>query len=58
MNNGSGVPPAPVRLHRGSDHLGARQVPQILTTWDKYLAPAVSNGVAPHTFMMIVGRLT
>jgi uncharacterized membrane protein YphA (DoxX/SURF4 family) len=30
---------------------------QVLTNWDKYLAPAVSNtlGVAPHTFMMIVG---
>ena len=29
----------------------------ILTDWDKYLAPAVSNslGVQPHTFMMIVG---
>lgn len=30
---------------------------QLLTNWDKYLAPAVSStlGVAPHTFMMIVG---
>ena len=30
---------------------------QLLTNWDKYLSPAVSNtlGVAPHTFMMIVG---
>jgi uncharacterized membrane protein YphA (DoxX/SURF4 family) len=30
---------------------------QLLTNWDKYLAPAVPNtlGVAPHTFMMIVG---
>jgi len=29
----------------------------ILTNWDKYLAPAVSNtlGMQPHTFMMIVG---
>ena len=29
----------------------------LLTNWDKYLAPAVSNGlgIAPHTFMMIVG---
>ena len=32
---------------------------QVLTNWDKYLAPAVSNtlGVAPHTFMMIVGAI-
>lgn len=32
---------------------------QVLTNWDKYLAPAVSNtlGVAPHTFMMIVGAV-
>ena len=30
---------------------------QLLTNWDKYLAPGISNalGVAPHTFMMIVG---
>lgn len=30
---------------------------QLLTNWDKYLAPAVSNGlgIAPHTFMMGVG---
>lgn len=29
----------------------------LLTNWDKYLAPAVSNllGVQPHSFMMIVG---
>jgi hypothetical protein len=29
----------------------------LLTDWDKYLAPAVSNTlhVQPHTFMMIVG---
>ncbi len=29
----------------------------LLTDWDKYLAPAVSNtlGIQPHTFMMIVG---
>jgi hypothetical protein len=29
----------------------------LLTNWDKYLAPAVGNalGMAPHTFMMIVG---
>jgi hypothetical protein len=32
---------------------------QLLTNWDKYLAPAVPNtlGVAPHTFMMIVGAI-
>ncbi len=32
---------------------------QLLTNWDKYLAPAVSNtlGMAPHTFMMIVGAI-
>ena len=30
---------------------------QLLTNWDKYLAPAVRNGlgIAPHTFMMGVG---
>ena len=30
---------------------------QLLTNWDKYLAPAVpaTLGIAPHTFMMIVG---
>jgi uncharacterized membrane protein YphA (DoxX/SURF4 family) len=30
---------------------------QILTNWDKYVAPAVpaTLGIAPHTFMMIVG---
>jgi uncharacterized membrane protein YphA (DoxX/SURF4 family) len=29
----------------------------LLTNWDKYLAPAVSNslGIAPHTFMVAVG---
>lgn len=29
----------------------------LLTDWDKYLAPVVSNtlGIRPHTFMMIVG---
>jgi len=29
----------------------------LLTNWDKYLAPVVSNtlGIQPHTFMMIVG---
>ncbi len=29
----------------------------LLTNWDKYLAPAVSNslGIAPHTFMIAVG---
>lgn len=29
----------------------------LLTDWDKYLAPSVSHalGVAPHTFMMVVG---
>jgi hypothetical protein len=31
----------------------------LLTNWDKYLAPEVSNtlGIAPHTFMMIVGAI-
>ncbi len=31
----------------------------LLTNWDKYLPPAVSNtvGVAPHTFMMVVGAI-
>ena len=31
----------------------------LLTNWDKYLAPAVPNtlGIAPHTFMMIVGAI-
>ena len=30
---------------------------QLLTNWDKYLAPAVpaTLGIAPHTFMMVVG---
>ena len=30
---------------------------QLLTNWDKYLAPAVpaTLGIAPHTIMMIVG---
>jgi len=30
---------------------------QLLTNWDKYVAPAVpaTPGIAPHTFMMIVG---
>lgn len=29
----------------------------LLTDWDKYLAPGISNalGIAPHTFMMVVG---
>jgi hypothetical protein len=27
----------------------------LLTNWDKYLAPTLSFGIAPHTFMMIVG---
>ncbi|HEY7112581.1 MAG TPA: hypothetical protein VIA45_06570 [Thermoanaerobaculia bacterium] len=27
----------------------------ILTNWDKYLAPGLSFGIAPHTFMMAVG---
>jgi uncharacterized membrane protein YphA (DoxX/SURF4 family) len=27
----------------------------LLTNWDKYLAPGLSFGIAPHTFMMIVG---
>jgi hypothetical protein len=32
---------------------------QVLTNWDKYLAPAVPNalGMQPHTFMMIVGAI-
>jgi hypothetical protein len=32
---------------------------QLLTNWDKYLAPVVPNtlGIAPHTFMMIVGAI-
>ena len=32
---------------------------RLLTDWDKYLAPAVSNalGIAPHSFMMIVGAI-
>ena len=32
---------------------------QLLTNWDKYLAPAVPNalGMQPHTFMMIVGAI-
>jgi hypothetical protein len=32
---------------------------QLLTNWDKYLAPAVPStlGIAPHTFMMIVGAI-
>jgi uncharacterized membrane protein YphA (DoxX/SURF4 family) len=36
---------------------GADKFLHLLTDWDKYLAPAVSNtlGVQPHTFMMIVG---
>jgi hypothetical protein len=31
----------------------------LLTNWDKYLAPAVSNalGIAPHTFMVAVGAI-
>ena len=30
---------------------------QLLTNWDKYLAPGISNalGIAPHTFMTVVG---
>jgi len=30
---------------------------QLLTNWDKYVAPAVpaTLGIAPHTFMMFVG---
>ena len=36
---------------------GLDKFAQVLTHWDKYLAPAVSNalGIAPHTFMMAVG---
>jgi hypothetical protein len=31
----------------------------LLTDWDKYLAPVVSNtfGIQPHSFMMIVGAV-
>ncbi len=31
----------------------------LLTDWDKYLAPVVSNtlGIQPHSFMMIVGGI-
>jgi uncharacterized membrane protein YphA (DoxX/SURF4 family) len=31
----------------------------LLTNWDKYLPPAVSGtlGVAPHTFMLVVGAI-
>lgn len=31
----------------------------LLTDWDKYLAPVVSNtlGIRPHTFMMVVGAV-
>lgn len=31
----------------------------LLTDWDKYLAPIVSNtlGIRPHTFMMVVGAV-
>jgi uncharacterized membrane protein YphA (DoxX/SURF4 family) len=36
---------------------GLDKFTHVLTNWDKYLAPGISNalGVAPHTFMMIVG---
>jgi hypothetical protein len=36
---------------------GADKFTHLLTDWDKYLAPAVTNIIplAPHTFMMIVG---
>jgi uncharacterized membrane protein YphA (DoxX/SURF4 family) len=36
---------------------GADKFAHILTDWDKYLAPAISNMLpfAPHTFMSIVG---
>jgi len=36
---------------------GADKFTHLLTDWDKYLAPAVTNifPLAPHTFMMIVG---
>ena len=32
---------------------------QLLTNWDKYLAPAVPHtlGIAPHAFMMVVGAI-
>ena len=32
---------------------------EILTHWEKYLAPAIPNtiGMQPHTFMMIVGAI-
>lgn len=38
---------------------GADKFLHLLTDWDKYLAPAVSNtlGMQPHTFMMIVGAI-
>jgi hypothetical protein len=31
----------------------------LLTDWDKYLAPGISSalGIAPHTFMLIVGAV-
>ncbi|MDQ6891702.1 MAG: hypothetical protein M3167_03365 [Acidobacteriota bacterium] len=31
----------------------------LLTNWDKYLAPGISNalGIAPHTFMTVVGAV-
>jgi uncharacterized membrane protein YphA (DoxX/SURF4 family) len=31
----------------------------LLTDWDKYLAPGISNalGIAPHAFMMVVGLI-
>lgn len=36
---------------------GADKFTHLLTDWDKYLAPAVTNIIPlpPHTFMMIVG---
>lgn len=36
---------------------GLDKFTHVLTNWDKYLAPGISNalGVTPHTFMMVVG---
>ena len=36
---------------------GLDKFTHVLTNWDKYLAPGISNalGVTPHTFMIVVG---
>jgi len=34
---------------------GADKFTHILTNWDKYLAPAIANMIAPNVFMSIVG---